>query len=353
MSERSAHLDLPYIQPAQAQKHVTHNEALRKLDALVQLSVADRDRTAPPAAPQPTDRHIVASNATGAWAGKDHAIAVYEETGGWAFYAPQAGWQALVLAETAQVFWSGADWAAVSVGEDLFQNVDMLGVNITADPTNRLATAGDATLLTHVGTDHRLKINKAADTDTASLLFQSDWMGHAEMGLTGGIDFTLRVSPDGATFTDALSADATTGELTAPAGINFGQSKLTHYEEGTWTPRLTFGGSDTGITYDENSGVYLRVGNMVMLQCAIDLSARGTATGDAMIHDLPFDANPLYYPGELFFIGGASQLNAPKCRALPGRRITLLNSGSQGTSSLTHANFTDLTNLKLTLMHLL
>ena len=35
--ENSANLQLPYIMPSQAQKHVTHNEAVRTLDALVQL----------------------------------------------------------------------------------------------------------------------------------------------------------------------------------------------------------------------------------------------------------------------------------------------------------------------------
>jgi hypothetical protein len=50
MSDATTHLLLPYILAAQAQKHVTHNEALRILDGLVQLSVLDRDLTARPAA---------------------------------------------------------------------------------------------------------------------------------------------------------------------------------------------------------------------------------------------------------------------------------------------------------------
>jgi hypothetical protein len=52
MSDATTHLLLPYILAAQAQKHVTHNEALRLLDAMVQLSVLDRTRTAPPASPR-------------------------------------------------------------------------------------------------------------------------------------------------------------------------------------------------------------------------------------------------------------------------------------------------------------
>ena len=56
MSDHTTHLLLPYILAAQAQKHVTHNEALRILDGLVQLSVIDRTRTAPPISPADGDR---------------------------------------------------------------------------------------------------------------------------------------------------------------------------------------------------------------------------------------------------------------------------------------------------------
>lgn len=38
MSQTSTHLNLPYIQPAQAQKHVTHNEAIELLDLIVHLT---------------------------------------------------------------------------------------------------------------------------------------------------------------------------------------------------------------------------------------------------------------------------------------------------------------------------
>lgn len=33
--DQTSHLKLPYIAPSQAQKHVTHNEAIGALDALV------------------------------------------------------------------------------------------------------------------------------------------------------------------------------------------------------------------------------------------------------------------------------------------------------------------------------
>ena len=56
MSQVSAVLSLPYIQPSQAQKHVTHNEALALLDVAVQSSVLARDVTSPPPGAATGDR---------------------------------------------------------------------------------------------------------------------------------------------------------------------------------------------------------------------------------------------------------------------------------------------------------
>ncbi|MEP2921555.1 MAG: DUF2793 domain-containing protein [Sulfitobacter sp.] len=351
MSDRSLLLDLPYILPSQAQKHVTHNEALRGLDALVQLSVGTRSLSAPPATPVPAARYIVAAPAEGEWLGQEDTIACYEESGGWSFYTPQAGWQAYVLDEDIQTVWDGTQWRFPGQADVDDLNAQTLGLNTGADAVNRLSVSADATLLTHSGGDHRLKVNKAADTDTASLLFQSGFTGHAEMGLTGGTDFALRVSPDGSSFNDALSVDAATGTLSAPAGIGFGSTSLSHYEEGTWTPRLTFGDDDTGVTYDQQLGLYTRIGNLVMLQCAIDLSDQGAATGIAEIQDLPFEANPLYFPGEVFFVGGVSGMTIPKCRTRPGQKIQLFNGGPNGISSLTDGNFSNASILRVTLSH--
>src|SRR5690606_30728061 len=68
--DATANLKLPFIMPSQAQKHVTHNEGLLLLDAIVQLAVLDRDLTEAPEAPLEGDRYIVAAPAVGAWEGK-------------------------------------------------------------------------------------------------------------------------------------------------------------------------------------------------------------------------------------------------------------------------------------------
>jgi hypothetical protein len=75
-------------------------------------------------------------------------------------------------------------------------------------------------LLTHNGDSIRTSLNKASDTDTAAVVFQSDYTGHAEIGLTGGRDFHFKTSPDGGTFTDALVLDADTARADFPVGAS-------------------------------------------------------------------------------------------------------------------------------------
>jgi hypothetical protein len=145
------------------------------------------------------------------------SIAIFD-TGVWSFLTPQGGWQAFVRDVAVQVFFDGSVWANVAVALESLQNMQLLGVNTTADTTNRLAVTSPATLLNHEGSDHRLKINKASSTDTTSLLFQSGFAGHAEMGLAGSNGFGVRVSDDGATWVTAFEADGATGAMSLPQG---------------------------------------------------------------------------------------------------------------------------------------
>ena len=130
----TTHLGLPYLLAAQAQKHITHNEALRLLDAMVQLSVLDRMRTTPPASPADGDRHLVASGATGLWAGWDLNIAFWVD-GAWIRLVPRTGWMVWVAAESLFLVWTGSAWDVVGEPRDVSDAVFSL-VN-DADPTKK------------------------------------------------------------------------------------------------------------------------------------------------------------------------------------------------------------------------
>jgi hypothetical protein len=215
MSDDTPLLSLPMILPAQAQKHVTHNEALRILDIIVQLAVLDRTRSTAPATPAEGDRHLVAAGATSDWAGQSGKIAAFWG-GTWVFLDPRPGWQVRVLAEDMTLVFASGTWApAFTTPETL----PRLGIATAPDATNRLAVAAEATLLSHAGQGHQLKLNKASPPDTASLLFQSNWSGRAELGLAGTDDFALKVSADGSTFQTALNVNRITGDITLPQNL--------------------------------------------------------------------------------------------------------------------------------------
>lgn len=105
----STNLQLPFLAAAQAQKHVTMNDALGMLDLIVQLRAINRTRTSPPASPAEGDNYIVAASPTGAWAGHANDVACYVN-GAWVFVTPREGWRCWIVAEGATVVFSGGAW---------------------------------------------------------------------------------------------------------------------------------------------------------------------------------------------------------------------------------------------------
>ena len=330
--DNTENLALPYIMPSQSQKHVTHNEALRALDAVVQLAVADKDLGTPPSSPAPGARYIVGAGPTGAWSGHASDVAAWQD-GAWAFYTPVAGWLAWVHDESRLYLYSGGGWTEAPGGGgsglvpkgawsgavtynagDLVEHegyaflsntdgnlnhepdaatpgstaewtyfsivtgggggggggdvnpVPLVGINDIADTTNRLAVSSPASLLSHEGDDHRLKINKAAAGDTASVVFQTDFVGHAEFGLAGDNDWHVKVSPDGTTWHEAIVVNRATGAVslpnTASGGGGGGRALLTANR----TYYVRTDGSDSNDGLSNSSG-----GAFLTIQKAIDV----------------------------------------------------------------------------------
>lgn len=200
---KTPQLDLPLIAPAQAQKHVTHNDALQMLDALIHLAVIADDLQSPPDSPQPGDRYIVAPSAVGDWIGRDHDIAMWEDAA-WRFYAPRIGWRVWLGSAKKLLVWDGAVWFAVQ--SDL-NSTSVLGVNAVADDTNRFSLSSPAALFNHNGAGHRLIINKSEAFEAGSIIFQTGFSGRAEIGLIGDDRLSVKVSADGGAFANAITID--------------------------------------------------------------------------------------------------------------------------------------------------
>lgn len=253
MPDQTGRHGLPLIQPSQAQKHVTHNEAITGLDNLVFAAVQNMTTTTPPANPVDGVQYIPAAPATDDWAGQEGALATYVN-GGWRFQTPANGWRIFDLSTGRLVLRLAGAWV------DLNQSFDLLGINATADATNRLTVSSPATLFTHAGSDHQVKVNKNAPGDTASFLFQTAWSGRAEFGTTGDDDFHLKVSPDGSTWHDAMVIDKDTGTADLAAGATVDGQAAYHRGNVLGTVSET-GGVPTGAIVESGSnadGEYVR-----------------------------------------------------------------------------------------------
>lgn len=231
---------LPLLAAAQAQKHVTHNEALLQLDALSCARLLDRDLSAPPSAPADGDTYLVKATGSGDWTGQDGAIA-FAVDGAWRFYAPYGGLIAYVADEGVLLVYNGSAWVDLTSLLS-FENLAMLGINTTADSTNKLAVKSSALLFDNIGGSLQAKLNKHASSDTASLLYQTNYSGRAEFGLTGDDNFHCKVSPDGSSWTDAVVVDRTSGALTLAAGAKLPNGSAA-------APALALN-TNTGLFYD-------------------------------------------------------------------------------------------------------
>lgn len=101
-------LALPLLQPGQAQKEMTHNEALVRLDIITHASVL-AEIALPPAVPQIGQCWLVAAAPQGAWVGAAGSIAAWTD-GGWRFVAPVEGTRIWIVAEASFALFSDGAW---------------------------------------------------------------------------------------------------------------------------------------------------------------------------------------------------------------------------------------------------
>lgn len=144
--ETSARLALPLLQPGQAQKEMTHNEALALLDLAVGARAVEIGVNDPPATPAVGDCWIVGAAPTGAWAGHPQAIAGWTG-GGWRFVAPFEGLSAWIGAAGVPARFVAGAWRAgeIAATRILVDGVPVLGARAAAiaDPTGGATIDGE------------------------------------------------------------------------------------------------------------------------------------------------------------------------------------------------------------------
>jgi len=100
---------LPFILVNQAQKEVTHNEALLSLDGLLHPLVESADLIDPPGAPAEGEAWIVPGGATAAWSGQDNSLAQWAG-GAWRFHAPVDGMRVWIRDQSVPARFEAGAW---------------------------------------------------------------------------------------------------------------------------------------------------------------------------------------------------------------------------------------------------
>jgi hypothetical protein len=143
------------------------------------------------------------------------------------------------------------------------------------------------------------------------------------------------------------------GQIAFPATQNpsSNANTLDDYEEGTWTPGLTFGGGTTGLTYTGRSGGYIVIGALVHVWGNIVINAKGSSTGQARLTGLPFTiGNSLGTrgAGSVGFFGPATTLPLGVQIGWDGGSNFFFLRGytASGTSDVTDANFNNGTEIQ-------
>lgn len=138
------------------------DDNLKKIGAILQLSVLSASTTAPPGTPTDGDRYIIPSGATGAWAGKTGQIAIWlDAETDWEYYVPSEGWKAWVVSALATAVYTSAAWTTEGAaagtweapwrigGWRLWDDSGVLRANHGADPGS--ATDGKRVYMTEDG----------------------------------------------------------------------------------------------------------------------------------------------------------------------------------------------------------
>ena len=234
-----------------------------------------------------------------------------------------------------------------------FDNSGNFGIGITAPFTNLHVqsngapdssgnmTSGIIVSDTTGGPAVKVSVNNAAGYN----YLQSAYVNNANVGrdlaIVRGNSEKIRVTTDGLTFNgDTAAANA-----------------LDDYEEGTWTPSITFNQSSTGITHDVQNGKYVKIGSAVYVSCHCSLTSKGTAVGVADLNGLPFTINQQAF-GAFQPIGdrqGLSTAGVPvNLYVAAGNTYTrLYKNGFTGTgnTTVTNANFTNTTDIDVNFVY--
>lgn len=271
------------------------NISLNAIDAMLQVLVLTVGANTPPVGVEGA-RHIVGTAPTGAWDGQANKLARFLN-GVWVFYDARY----VLNTEDGGIYVrSGSVWTLFSppISDNSVTNAKLADVATKTIKGRTTAGTGDPEDLT------------AAQARTVMGLATTDSPTFNALTLTNGqIVFPATQVP---------SANANT---------------LDDYEEGTWTPVVTFATQgDLSVTYSSRTGTYNKTGNKVHMHGTVVTSGftHTTASGNFQVTGAPFTGAFTDNGIGEFSMGGwtANGYTDTACRLASGTTIDTIVTGS-------------------------
>ena len=158
---------------------------------------------------------------------------------------------------------------------------------VTAEGTVGIGTASPSRLLTLYGDTGIALQNSTTGTGTGN--GTHIWVNSAG---SGELLIQNRENSD----IEFLTNDTVRMRLLAAGGLCFGSdtaaaNALDDYEEGTFTPTITFGGAASGVAYGSQAGQYTKIGRTVHCYIVFALTNKGSSTGVMYLGGFPFTAS--------------------------------------------------------------
>ena len=205
----------------------------------------------------------------------------------------------LALDDTLAVFDDSAGAAGKATVQEVWDTIMLLD-EVTILPTDYLAfvpDAGSTAYKTSVTDLSAMIFNDILSNDGSGSGFDADLLDGSHASAFAAASHSHDASAittgtiDDARIPSGIARDSEVAAAYAPISHTHSTSAITDYEDGTWTPTLTFGGNAVGITYGTRVGSYVKIGKLVYITCTITLTSKGSSTGNAFVEGLPFNCN--------------------------------------------------------------
>ncbi len=263
--EKTKNLGLPLLIPNQAQKEITHNEALIILDNLIQNTVITKNLNIPPQEPKTNDLYIVGENASDVWLNKDFQLAFYDN--GWRFIEPKEGITFWVKDEDCQYTYDGENWIITDeISNKKINLIELNDVKVNNIKNGEFLRFNGNKFINTKSLDNVenlstniLNINKSEETATASCILQDNSINKIEFGLIQSDNFTLKVSNNGENWKDSFVVDIESGNVDFKSNVSVNGNSFVNIEtytdeNGNWYRRYSDGWIEQGGKLPNTSG---------------------------------------------------------------------------------------------------